>query len=224
VKLALAAAALIAACVWASSAQADPGVQVCILNTSTHLTDATIANALPAFQAAVDEDFAPEWNQDAQLTIVPGGSPVPAGCWVITIMDALDVWAAGYHGVDKQQVPFAHVEADADWTIILTHELFEMLADPHIDRYAGASSKEYPATVVYMLEVCDPVENDALAYTRQATDGTLIYISDFVTERWYSGKGGGKMDYTGHLKRAHSLYAGGYLWVLKNGVWAEQTA
>ena len=219
-------AALALAAFSAPQLAADSGAPqqaVCIVNTSSQVTDAQVQNAIPAFQAAVDQDFYPVWNQRAVLEFVPSGQTPPPGCWVFTLMDNLDVAALGYHDAGAGDIPYAHIEATADWTITFTHELFETLADPRGDRFAGTRSSIFPSKV-YVLEVCDPVEADALAYTRPGADGTAVQISDFVTERWYDGAGRGKLDFTGHLRRAHTLYAGGYAWVLVNGLWQELRA
>ena len=219
----LAVVALLGSGFAAQSSDSPPQQAVCVVNASTHLTDSQVQNAIPAFQAAVDFDFGPIWNQRANIQFVPSGQTPPAGCWTITLMDTLDVAALGYHDTGPGDIPFAHVQADPDWTIILTHELFEMLADPRADRFAGAKSSYNITTTIYVLEVCDPVEADSLAYTRPGADGSPVQISDFVTERWYDGQGRGKIDFEGKLLRAHTLYPGGYMWVFKSGQWQQVT-
>ncbi len=204
---------------------AAPQQAVCIINSSTAVSDAAVANAVPAFQAAVDFDFGPVWNQRANLEFVPTGTTPPVGCWTITLMDNIGVFgAAGFHDTLPSDQPYAQVLATPDWSITLTHELFEMLADPRGNRYAGGYSISGFPTKIYVLEVADPVEGDALAYERLGADGSPVYISDFVTERWYDGKGRGRIDFTNHLKRAHTLAPGGYDWVQTNGQWVQNTA
>jgi hypothetical protein len=56
---------------------------------------------------------------------------------------------------------FAKLDLDnsCSWTVTLSHELLEMLADPWINRCAVGSDNK-----IYALEVCDAVESDDLGY------------------------------------------------------------
>jgi hypothetical protein len=122
---------------------------VLIVNQSTLVTDEQIQDALPAFQQAVTNDFAPVWGTDATLTT----DPATEDAWTVTITDEPDVlFAAGYHYLDHGR-PAAKVFADAmPWQLVLTHELFEMLVDPWLNRSVRAHGKWW------LVEVGDPVE------------------------------------------------------------------
>src|SRR6266496_218740 len=140
---------IFAAFLLSGSAAAAAAPLVYVSNTSTVLTDAQIQDALPAFQAAVTLDFAPAWNAPAQLVF----GPAPAGAWTIAVSDDSDVYGAlGYHDVQGSS-PIAKVFARTDidngysWQVTLTHELFEMLADPYTDRTVPVGARSF-----YMLE------------------------------------------------------------------------
>jgi hypothetical protein len=84
--------------------------------------------------------------------------------------------ALGYHEMTRNGTPLGKVFAGLDirsgssWTVTLSHELLEMLADPWINWCAEGSDGR-----IYALEVCDAVESDSLGYE---IDGVLV--SDFI--------------------------------------------
>lgn len=216
--LAASLAALVGATV---AAPAIPAYHVCIRNYSTTLPDSTVLNALPAIQAAADEDFLPVWGAKAKLEFI-GRSAVPKGCWVVTIRDDLPcLYCAGYHEVWRG-LPRAWALSDPDWTVIVTHELWEMLADPWIqnDGNAGRFIKVGPD--YYLVEVADPVEADEFAYTRAGADGSPVAISDFVTPAWYVRKSRGPYDFIGAVSRPFELLVDGYVsYMDSSGNWHQ---
>jgi hypothetical protein len=132
--------------------------QVAIVNESTVLDDAAVSNALIAFQNAVHYHFRPYWNETCNLQFYKDVVPPPYA-WVMAILDDSDqAGALGYHDETSEGLPLAKVFAKTDkdygynWTVTLTHELFEMLADPYICLAAQTSNTEF-----YGYEVGDPV-------------------------------------------------------------------
>lgn len=197
-------------------ADAPPPLTIYVTNTSSNVTDASVVDALPAFSEAGNQDFAPVWSTP-QIDLVLTDTP-PAGAWTIALSDYSDtLGAAGYHEV-QNGVPVAKVftQSGVNWQLVFTHELFEMLADPHIDRATYVNE----GSVFYALEVSDPVENQRYSYTRPSATGQPVVISDFVTENWFSGQGGAKLDFTGYVKHAHRILSGGYIYKFQNGTWS----
>jgi hypothetical protein len=196
-------------------AAAAGGQRIYIRNAST-MPDAAIADALPAFQAAVTEDFVPYWHVDAELVFV-GHDAAPLDGWRIVIVDSPACWfCAGFHHVAKG-VPRAEVGTSEDdgWQVTFTHELFEMLADPFINRGVLVGRKWY------LLEVADPVEDNELAYERPSASGLPVKISDFVTENWFRPHSAGPYDFMRHTSRPLQVLDGGYQMVWVNGVWDD---
>jgi hypothetical protein len=183
---------------WGSGA-ADAAQPILVVNQSTLVTDEQIQDALPAFQLAVTRDFAPVWGTDATLTT----DPATADAWTVTITDEPDVlFAAGYHYLDHGR-PAAKVFADSmPWQLVLTHELFEMLVDPWLNRSVRAHGKWW------LVEVGDPVETRS--YQLPSASGLPVSISDFVTPAWYRPGTRGPFDHNLHVKRPLQLLAGGY--------------
>ena len=192
---------------------------VAITNESTVLTDAEVENAMIAFQNAVHYHFRAYWNETCTLQYF-GKNSIPSTAWQMAILDDSDqAGALGYHDETSEGLPLAKVFAKTDkdfgynWTVTLTHELFEMLADPYIDLAAQTSNTEF-----YGYEVGDPVEDDKYAIWFKGADGQrTIAISDFVTPAWFQPGVPGPYDYGQHLSSPLQVLPGGYVSIFVSG-------
>jgi hypothetical protein len=195
---------------------------IVVVNHSTVITDAQIQIAIPAFQASIDQAVGPVWNVSA--TIYFGAPPVgDTNYWTITVQDNIDCWGcAGYHSF-AHNLPYAVVDTQTslNWELILSHELDEMLIDPYINRAAGriiCNPFACWTNIFYLQEIADPVEYNWWKIND-------VYISDFVTQRWYMGDRYGS-DYLGLLDKKHKRFGllhGGYKTFFKNGYWQSQS-
>jgi len=173
------------------------------VNKSAKVKDSEVENDLPAFQQAT-EYFEKYWGGSVKLVFTNSTAP-PKGAWVMTIKDVLDdPMAYGYHDV-KHGVPYSMVGTDGSWTITFTHELFEMLADPFIDRLSLAGSTPY------LVEVGDPVESNQFAFTLKNTKGKDIKLSDFVYPQYYRPGAKGPYDFGHYVDRPLQLLMEGYI-------------
>jgi hypothetical protein len=195
---------------------------VAITNASTCLPDSQVEAALPALQKQVHDDFRPYWDLDCTLTFLAKNEPLTRGWWQIVITDHPDqAGALGYHEMSSTGSPLGKVFAKLDlakrasWSVTLSHELLEMLADPWINWCAtGADGR------VYALEVCDAVEADTLGYE---IDGVLV--SDFITPAWFEPTCADRVDFKQHVQKQLELAPGGYISVLDPVTgWTQITA
>lgn len=188
-------------------------IDIGVIHKSTAVTAQEVQAALPALQTQVSRDFAPVWGIDANLTFVPDGSVPPPDSWWLVVFDNSDqAGALGYHDVTTQGLPMGKVFAGSDkkygyqWTVTLSHELLEMLADPEInltvfDQPTGSTGR------LYAYEVCDACEADQYGYD---INGTLV--SDFVYPAWFqASRTNGQCDHGGHIKVPFELLPGGYI-------------
>lgn len=181
---------------------------IAITNASTCLTDAQVEAVLPALQKQVSDDFKVYWEQDCTLSFLPKDQPLTHGWWQIAIADNPDqAGALGYHEMTSTGTPLGKVFAKLDltigssWTVTLSHELLEMLADPWINWCAmGNDSK------IYALEVCDAVESDDLGYKIDE-----VLVSDFVTPAWFEPTEADRLDFKQHVNKELELARGGYI-------------
>jgi hypothetical protein len=184
---------------------------IALTNASTCLTDSQVEAAIPALQHQVSLDFKAYWDLDCQLSFLPKGEALPQGWWQISVTDDPDqAGALGYHEMTSRGTPLGKVfarldlQSGASWTVTLSHELLEMLADPWINWCAQGSDGR-----VYALEVCDAVEADALAYE---IDGVLV--SDFITPSWFEPAQADRVDFKRRISQPLQLASGGYISVL----------
>jgi hypothetical protein len=194
---------------------------IAITNASTCLTDAQVEAVLPALQKQVSDDFKAYWELDCRLSFLPKDQLLTPGWWQIVITDNPDqAGALGYHEMTGAGTPLGKIFAKLDldngysWTVTLSHELLEMLADPWINWYAVGSDNK-----IYALEVCDAVEADELGYE---IDGVLL--SDFVTPAWFEPTEADRLDFKQHVSKELHLAPGGYISILdtQNG-WTQIT-
>jgi hypothetical protein len=195
---------------------------VAITNASTCLTDAQVSAVLPPLQRQVTRDFRAYWGVDCQLRFLTKDEQLPDGWWQISVTDNPDqAGALGYHELSSRGTPLGKVfagldlESGASWTVTLSHELLEMLADPWINWCAQGEDGK-----IYALEVCDAVEADRLGY---AIDGVLV--SDFITPCWFEPTHADRVDFKRRIVKPLELASGGYVSVLDaGGGWTQIAA
>lgn len=195
---------------------------VAVTNASTCLTDAQVEAVLPALQRQVSNEFKAYWDLDCTLTFLNRTQSLASSWWQIVVTDNPDeADALGYHELTSQGTPLGKIFAKLDldsgssWTVTLSHELLEMLADPWINWCAVGSDNK-----IYALEVCDAVEADELGYTIEG-----VLLSDFVTPSWFEPTGADRIDFKQHVSKQLQLADGGYISILdpKKG-WTQITA
>ena len=144
-----------------------------------------------ALQKQATRDLAPVWGVSATVDAFERLEDVPIGYWPIIILDDIQApGAAGYHTDDNGQ-PFALVQASTGWPLTASHECLEMLVDPFGNRtVAGGPPPQATGAaaqlerVTYLVEVGDPCEADAFAYSVNR-----IRLSDFITPHYYDPDG-----------------------------------
>ncbi|MEW2306766.1 hypothetical protein AB0958_43710 [Streptomyces sp. NPDC006655] len=207
-----------------------PNVKIQVTNESTVLKDGDVAAVVPALQKQVTEHFAPAWGIDAQLSYVASDKLSEDSWWLVVLDNSDQAGALGYHDLTSNFLPLAKVFAATDlqfgeqWTVTVSHELLEELADPNIN-LTVFDQPTATAGKLYAYEVCDACEDDSNAYE---IDGTLV--SDFVLPAWFEpGRpaNGTQFDYLGRIKNPLELLPGGYIGVFdvtKGTGWQQMTA
>lgn len=188
---------------------------ISVINKSTVLSDAEIKLALAALQIQLDRDFAPVWGLTASLQFLPATTPLPIHHWSVFIMDTSDQQGAlGYHDLASTGLPIGKIFAKDDqkyglsWTVTLSHEVLEMLADPWIANCSFAQDSNTTG-VLYAMEVCDPCEADNLGYMINN-----VRVSSFIYPAWFEGfrkPNSTKFDFSGKITQPFQLAPGGYI-------------
>lgn len=186
-------------------------IRIAIRNLSTAVSDADLKAALPAFQKQVTRDFFPAWGENARLRFVSETAPLKSTEWELVLIDTADqAGALGYHETTNVGTPLGKVfvkttiDAGYSWTVTLSHELLEMLADPWITLCAIDDK----ADRIYAMEVCDAVEDDSLGYK---IGGVLV--SDFCLPSFFEAdiSTSDPRSFRGNVTRPFQLAPGGYL-------------
>ena len=197
------------------------GPTIAIINKSKFITEKDITPVIKALQTQLDRDFLPVWGLTATLIYAEEHS-IPKDVWTIYLLDVPDTEGAlGYHEKDTSGIyPTAKVFVGLDiqyklsWTVTLSHELLEMVADPNINLTAFAQTGNTTG-ILFAYEVCDACENDKFGYR---INGVLV--SDFVYPSWFESfwkPKSVKFDHMGLVSKPFELIAGGYIGYFKVG-------
>ncbi|HEV2172758.1 MAG TPA: hypothetical protein VGR71_04285, partial [Nitrospira sp.] len=155
------------------------------------------------------------------VSYLPDPAKIPAGIWPVILVKSLPPGEGGFHS-DRHKQPFAKViasNADPSWTVDASHEILEMLVDPYGNRMqssvaievVGNQIKDSTGQFGYLVEACDPCEDNDYAYTVNG-----IAVSDFITPHFYDpvSTSGTRYSFTGAIQGPRQILPGGYIsWV-----------
>jgi hypothetical protein len=159
-------------------------------------SDHEVRRVIRAINRQIERDFEPHWDlgatvrlaanvtrtkavdRDRRATVhlyhVPTGVSAATG-WVFTHLPAKV----------EHTLPWLH------WTVALSHEILELLADPDLNTLVrGPHPLVKSREVLHYREVCDPVQGDTYKIGG-------IAVSNFVLPHYYNGQGesGGENDF-----------------------------
>jgi hypothetical protein len=182
-----------------------------VVTESSNVPLRQLTRAAAAVQKQVTRDFGPIWGIHATVSAFGSLDDVPIDYWPILIQDDIGQdGAAGVHEDDQGQ-PFALVEASGTWSLTLSHETLEMLADPSGNRLVAGQAPavaQGQGRVEFLVEVCDPSEDGAFAYHVNG-----ITVSDFYTPHYFDPESstGARYSFTGAITKPREVLRGGYL-------------
>lgn len=193
------------------------------------ITDREIENSIPAWEHAVNVDFARYWGTTQYRLVFLGRKPAPPGhISAVFVNKGPQKGALAYHWTERGNAPSITVYAGTGAyfgfsnSVSFTHELFEMAADP-VTSYVnvgyptdyvwlqdkdGNPHESYTSAIGWMSEVSDPVEADS--YCRPGGNGKCVKISDFVTPAWFADGVGNRFDFLGLCQQPYWIRPGGY--------------
>jgi hypothetical protein len=190
-------------------------IRVGLIDKTGSVNASELTAAAAALNLQVNRDFGPIWHVGATVAAIMDSQHAPPGVWPIFIVNNLPPTEGGIH-LTKHRQPYALVETGPSWTLSASHECLEMLADPSGSRLYASSAiqvkngeiSDAPGKFEYLIEVCDPSENDPFSYL---IDG--VVVSDFYTPHFFDPKvsAGVRYSFTGALTRPRQVLKGGYL-------------
>ena len=182
---------------------------VALVADTKKITPSQLTKVAAALQKQATRDFNPLWDIEANVSGFAKLEDVPTDYWPVIVRDDINTPGAGGVHEDKNGQPFALVQYSNQWTLAASHETLEMLADPFGNRLvAGKSPKPDQGRVNFLVEVCDPCEDQQFAYTVNG-----VTVSDFYTPHFFDpvAESNVRYSYTGALKRPRTILQGGYL-------------
>jgi hypothetical protein len=187
-----------------------------------------------AVQKQLTRDFAPIWGLRATLDTFADLGSVPSDYHPVVVFGYAEELVGqlersigqeytaqlvddfergkltGLHTNAFTRQPFSLVQVTDGWTVTISHEVLEMIADPFGNRLIAAAHPLYEAErVKYLLEVCDPCQT-----VWYPVNG--VPVSDFYSPRYFDPVEipGGRFSFTGEIERPLQILEGGYLsWV-----------
>jgi hypothetical protein len=208
-------------------------VYVALVALNNAIPPRELQQAGAAVQKQLVRDFLPAWGLRATLDTFHDLASVPTDYLQVIVFDdpedlrSLDTKVGPEHaarlvdGFERgiltglhlngfTREPFALVQATDAWSVVLSHEVLEMVADPFGNRLiAAAHPQDASQRVKYLLEVCDPCQ--AIWYPVNG-----VPVSDFYLPRYFDPVAVDRMRYsfTGEIGKPLEILPGGYLtWV-----------
>jgi hypothetical protein len=175
------------------------------------VTRAELARVAAAIQVQVSRDFRPIWGVDATVRAFHNLEQVPLEYWPI-ILTSRELDEDGFH-ISPRGASFSVVEVLPDWSIVASHIVLELLANPRGTRtIPGVDPRRNFAPIEYLVEVATPCQSPACGYL--VND---VMVSDFVTPSFYSrarptsDREPAPYSAAGHIAAPFSLAPGGSL-------------
>lgn len=205
-------------------------IKIAVINYSTNITNAQINVAIADINSQINNEFHSAWGIVASL-YVPTGTPASTDYQLILMDNFGQSNILGYHELTGFGTPIAYVfyenavNNSTPWTVPASHECLEMLIDPNCNLSVSTNESPYQNGGLqwsFAFEVCDPVQNVAMAYTINDTA-----VSNFVYPTWFQSTWGlfeTQFDYQYWLYLPFQVGYGGAIMVNEEGAnlgWQE---
>jgi len=202
-------------------------VIVSVINMSEGaVADAPLLRAIRAINRQLREDFEPYWGFGAELRLEGKTSRSKRfdaadmrGDAVLYLRGVAHIDdAEGFHETHFSGIPYGFVFLELsqalkeDWTITLSHEALEIVADPEANLLVqGPHPVKASRQVFHWFEMCDAVQSENYSIDE-------VRVSNFVLPLYFtaSAERGGRNDFLGTKARGKTLRSfgvnpGGYI-------------
>jgi hypothetical protein len=207
---------------------------VAIVSLTSEVSTRSLLQAAAAVQKQITRDFVPYWGLRATVDAFADLSSVPSDYRPVVVFGDADELVgqlefaiggqeaarlideferdrlSGLHLNTFTREPFALVAASDVWSVALSHEVLEMIADPFGNRLIAAAHPLDPRQrVKYLIEICDPCQ--AMWYPVNG-----VPVSDFYTPRYFDPVqvDRSRYSFTGALELPLQILEGGFLsWI-----------
>jgi hypothetical protein len=204
---------------------------IAIVSLTRAVSTRSLLQVTAALQKQVTRDFVPTWGFPATVDAFEDLTSVPNDYHHVIIFDDANELAgmleeqigerpaemlldefqrgsvSGIHLNELTRQPFALVAASDAWTVVLSHEVLELLADPSGNHLiAGPHPTRRELRVKYLIEVCDPCQSHWYPVNG-------VPVSDFYTPRYFDPVEvpAVRYSFTGSIREPRQILEGGYL-------------
>jgi hypothetical protein len=204
---------------------------VAIVSMTSDIPMRSVLQAAAAVQKQITRDFTPYWGLRATVDVFDDLESVPSDYHPVVLfgdpgelVGRLDVAIgrqfaeqlvddferdrmSGLHLNSFTRQPFALIQVNDAWSVVLSHEVLELIADPYGNRLVAAAMVGDPERrVKYLLEICDPCQS--MWYPVNG-----VPVADFYTPRYFDpvDVAQTRFSFTGALEAPLQILPGGYL-------------
>jgi hypothetical protein len=204
---------------------------VALVSLTSDISSRELMLGAAAIDKQVTRDFFPQWGLAATVSAFDDLMSVPSDYHPVVLFgDADDLvgrlefalgpqraarlidefdreLVSGIHLNAFTRQPFALVVASDTWTVTVSHEILELVADPYGNHLiAAAHPTDAALRVNYLVEVCDPCMS-----TWYPVNG--VPVADFYTPRYFDPvrTDGTLYSFTGEIEYPLQILDGGYL-------------
>lgn len=201
---------------------------ISVINHSNgQISDEELQGTIQAINCQITENFEPYWSLGARLRLEGRSGKKPSksdladmrGDAVLYLWSGSDVDdALGYHDLNNRGIPYGFVfstlskQLGENWTVTLSHEAMELIADPESNLLVQGPHPEHPNLAVFhWYEMCDAVQEETYRI-----DG--VEVSNFLLPLYFTGGDelGSRNDFLGRSHNGKTLQSfgvnpGGYI-------------
>ena len=192
---------------------------IALINQSSAITDAEVANIAEACNLQLKNEVAKLWDIKHPLQVVAASQADKEHYPFFFVDDIPEApGALAYHFVQDNGVPAGKIgvktteKAGESVASATSHEAIEL----QCDIFCASWSFSDRLGCLVATEACDPVQNDT--YEIKVKDGSGIEVSNFVTPYYFTENAlGNPLDQMGKLKQTFAIAPGGYQIRMKGG-------
>lgn len=183
------------------------------------------AQIVHAVNVQVQKDFTPAWHIAASVGYFPRLQDAPPGSsFVLVAPDVKEQEGSHFSPCATDEPPFALVSYtnDETWSVLLSHEILEMLVDPGNQYFeSGPDPDNQSRQAKFLVEICDPCMGHS--YVNEEAPG--IQVADFCLRAYYGLEAGSQMTHRKNIDAPFTVARGGYLtWQNAADEWRQSSA
>ena len=190
---------------------ATVGRRLTLVNVNARVSLTEMNRVAAALNTQLSRDVYPNWWASCSIGVSAPGTRVDGPIVYLTRDTGIE-GVLGYHDQTSAGVPMAVVSPEVsmalgeDWSVTLSHEVIEMVGDPHADLYAVGKHPSADRDVLYWHELCDACQDDTYEIAG-------VKLSNFLLPLYFTRgqEPGARNDFLGRGVSSLGVRPGGYV-------------